>query len=129
MANVPKSGSIIMGSKGALFSPHGGTTVPTLYVDGELQKDGIELIPGSERHHLDFANAVRGENGGKPALSHFGHGAKMTEAVLLGTCAVRTPRVRLRWNDEAMKFTNSKTANALIREQYRQGWRVTGLQF
>ena len=38
-ANVPKSGSVIIGSKGTIVSPHGGTTVPTLYVDGALQPD------------------------------------------------------------------------------------------
>jgi predicted dehydrogenase len=127
MENVPKSGSIIIGSRGALISPHGGTAKPKLHGDGVLQEDAIEIVTGSERHHLDFVNAIRGENDGQPPLSHFGHGARMTEAVLLGTCAVRTPGVRLRWDADAMKFTNSEIASALIREEYRDGWQVAGL--
>lgn len=124
--NVTKSGSIIIGSKGTLTSPH-GSGKPQLHVDGALQDDAVDIIEGSERHHLDFANAVRGENGGKPPLSHFGHGGRMTEAIQLGTCAVRTPGVKLQWDDKAMKFTNSVMANSLIRESYREGWQVEGL--
>ncbi|MFT4690653.1 MAG: putative dehydrogenase [Limisphaerales bacterium] len=125
--NVPKSGSIVIGTKGTLVSPHGGSTIPTLYVDGSLQKDAVEIIPGAERHHLDFANAVRGENGGKSPLSHFGHGARMTEAVLLGTCAIRTPGMKLRWDADALKFTNSEVASSFVRDEYREGWQVAGL--
>ena len=126
MENVPKSGSIIIGSKAVLISPHNRGEA-ALYVDGIKQEDAIEPIEGSERHHLDFANAVRGENNGKPPLSHFGHGARMTEAVLLGTSAVRTPGEKLLWDAEGLKFTNSKTASGLIREEYRKGWQVEGL--
>jgi len=124
--NVTKSGSIIIGTKGTLVSPHVRGKAE-LYVDGVLQEDAVEAIEGSERHHLDFANAVRGENDGKLPLSHFGHGGRMSEAVLLGTCAIRTPGVKLLWDDEALKFTNSASASALIREGYRDGWQVEGL--
>ncbi len=126
MENVTKSGSIIIGTKGTLISPHTRGKAE-LFVDGVLQENAVEAIEGSERHHLDFANAVRGENDGKPPLSHFGHGGRMAEAVLLGTCAIRTPGVKLKWDDEALKFTNSAAASALIREGYRDGWQVEGL--
>ena len=125
--NLTRSGSIIIGTKGTLVSPHGGNGQPTLYRDGVLQENAVDIIEGKQSHHQDFANAVRGESGGKPPLSHFGHSARMTEAVLLGTCAVRTPGVKLQWDDAALQFTNSAAASKLIREAYRKGWEVEGL--
>ncbi|GAG80727.1 unnamed protein product, partial [marine sediment metagenome] len=41
--------------------------------------------------------------------------------------AVRVPGVKLQWDAKALQFTNSKAANALIREPYRKGWEVAGL--
>ena len=124
--NVPTSGSIIIGSEGALISPHGPDGVK-LFVGGVQEVDAVETVTGSDDHHGNFADAVRGENGGRPPLCHFGHGGKMTEAVLVGTCAVRVPGVKLEWDAGTLTFSNSKEANHLVREEYRQGWNVAGL--
>jgi hypothetical protein len=50
----------------------------------------------------------------------------MTEAVLLGTVAMRLPGETLKWDAAAGKF-DSEAANALIHERYREGWEVKGL--
>jgi hypothetical protein len=51
----------------------------------------------------------------------------MSEAVILGTVATRTPGVKLEWDSQALKITNSGDANALLRRSYRQGWKIDGL--
>ena len=52
----------------------------------------------------------------------------MSEAVILGTVAVRSPGVKLEWDAQALKFTNSAAANALLRRSYREGWEIKGLE-
>jgi hypothetical protein len=51
----------------------------------------------------------------------------MAEAVLVGTYAVRLPGDNLIWNSKELQFNNSQAANELVREKYREGWKVAGL--
>ena len=41
--------------------------------------------------------------------------ARLTEAILLGTIALRRPGERLEWDADASRFTNVEEANALLR--------------
>ena len=50
----------------------------------------------------------------------------MTEAILLGTVAIRTPDTLLKWDAEKMAITNNNSANGLLKRQYREGWSVAG---
>ena len=72
---------------------------------------------GQQRH----ADACRGE--GK-TTSHFDYSGPLTEAVLLGTIAIRVPHETLQWDSAALKIPNSSTANALLTKSYRPGWEV-----
>ena len=56
--------------------------------------------------------------------SHFGYSGPLTEAVLLGSIAIRVPETTLRWDTATLKFTNSETATALVTKKYRKGWEV-----
>ena len=51
----------------------------------------------------------------------------MSEAVILGTVALRTPGVKLEWDAPALKFANSAEANSRLRRSYRDGWKIEGL--
>ena len=124
--NVTHSGSVIIGSRGTLVSPHGSGKV-RFFVNGKELGDAVRPFTGIEDHHRNFVKAVRGENGGNPPLSHFGHAGPMTEAVLTGTYAVRVPGEKLEWDSENLKFTNSEAANRLVREPGRKGWEVEKL--
>ena len=122
--NVPKSGSVVIGTSGAMVIPHGGAGIPTIYREGILSDEAIEAVPG-EHHHTNFADAVRGEI--DQSRTNFGYSGPMTEAVLLGTVAMQLPGETLKWNAKAGKFTNSKAANGLIHDNYRKGWAVKGI--
>lgn len=124
--NLIDSGSIIIGSSGTLIAPHGGGAV-RFFVEGFEEQNAFELIKGSNDHHGNFADAIRGENGVTQPLCHFGYSAPMAEAVLVGTYAVRLPGDKLLWNTEELQFANSESANRLVREKYRKGWEVAGL--
>lgn len=122
--NVPSTGSVVIGTSGALAIPHGGG-LPRIFRDGVLSTEVIEAVE-SGHHHKNFADAIRGDIPGKP-LTNFDYSGPMTEAVLLGTVAMRLPGETLKWDEAAGTFLGSDAANALIHEKYREGWEVKGI--
>lgn len=120
-SNVPSSGSVVVGEKGALVIPHGGPA--TLYVGGKLVKDALKYGE-STSHHGDWVAAIREE--GPPALAHFGYSGPMTETVLLGTVAQRLQGKTLDW-DAAKGGFKQPEAQALVHDAYREGWEVKGM--
>ena len=50
----------------------------------------------------------------------------MTEAILLGTVAIRNPDQKLEWDTKALSIKNNPSANKLIKRNYREGWEVEG---
>ncbi len=124
VANVPKSGSVVIGTTGALAIPHGGGG-PKIYRDGKPSDEAIEAVP-SDDHHRNWVSAIRGEISEKPR-ANFAYAGPMTEAVLLGTVAMRLPGQELKWDDAAARFAGNEAANALVHDTYRQGWEVKGI--
>lgn len=121
---VPKSGSVVIGTTGALAIPHGGGG-PKIYRDGQPSDEAIEALP-SEDHHRNWVGAIRGEISEKPR-ANFSYAGPMTEAVLLGTVAMLLPGQELKWDDAAGKFVGNEAANAMVHETYREGWEVKGI--
>jgi len=56
--------------------------------------------------------------------SFFAQTGPMTEAILLGTVAIRVPGRRLEWTHRRMKVTNHAEANRFLRRHYRKDWRT-----
>jgi predicted dehydrogenase len=123
--NVPKSGSVVIGTTGALVIPHGGGGIPKIYREGVLSEEVFDNEP-SEDHHGNFAASIRGEINEKPRCN-FDYSGPMTEAVLLGCVAMRIPGETLKWNDAKGKFKGSDAANAMIHDTYRKGREVKGI--
>jgi hypothetical protein len=46
----------------------------------------------------------------------------MTEAILLGTVAIRVPDQKLEWDTARTKIKNHSKANDYLRRTYRDGW-------
>jgi predicted dehydrogenase len=113
---LPGSGSVLVGEKGSLLIPHVG--MPRLLPDETFKAFAIEKVPAVD-HYTGWADACRGV--GK-TTSHFDYAGPLTEAVLLGTVAIRVPGETLKWDAGAMKVTNSPTADVLLRKTYRKGW-------
>jgi len=82
----------------------------------------LERIPkGEDGHEQDWIRACKG---GKPASSNFDYSGPLSEMVLMGNLAVRFPSRLLLWDGEAMKVTNDADADAYVRRQYREGWKL-----
>jgi predicted dehydrogenase len=113
---LPNAGSLLIGEKGSLLLPHVGA--PRLLPEEQFRDFRVEKV-AAVNHYTGWADACRGE--GK-ATSNFDYSAPLTEAVLLGTVAMRVPGQTLTWDAAAMTVTNSPTADGLLRKSYRKGW-------
>jgi len=116
---LPNSGSLLIGEKGSLLIPH--VAPPRLLPDESFKDFKVEKVPAVD-HYVGWADACRGV--GK-TTSHFDYAAALTETVLLGTVAIRTPGEKLAWDATALKVTNSPAADSLLRKSYRKGWEPT----
>ncbi len=114
-------GSIIIGTEGVLHVPHVAT--PKLF---PTEKFKDYPMPKSEgiHHWSEWAEACL--NGAAPS-ANFDYSGPLTEAVLLGSVAVRFPSTTLAWNTADLCFENLKEANAYVRRTYRPGWEIAGL--
>jgi predicted dehydrogenase len=113
---LPGSGSVLVGEKGSLVIPH--VAMPRLFRDGKAAPDKVEKVPARD-HHTTWVDACRGAGA---TTSPFSYAGPLTEAVLLGTIAVRVPGTKLGWDSAGLKVTGSAAANALLRKAYRKGW-------
>jgi hypothetical protein len=120
-ADPDNQGSIIIGTGGVLHVPHIGP--PKLHPVAKFS--GYTLPEREQGHHwTEWAEAC--VNGGKPG-ANFDYSGPLTEAVLLGSVAVRFPQTTLQWNGPKLQFDNERAANQYLRRTYRKGWEVAGL--
>ncbi|MEI7909820.1 MAG: Gfo/Idh/MocA family oxidoreductase [Verrucomicrobiota bacterium] len=117
----PEEAALFVGENGVLLLPH--TSGPQL-----LPKEKFANVPRpqvkGENHYHSFVNSILDDT---PCESSFAISGPMSEAVILGTVAIRTPGVKLDWDAQALKITNSAAADALLRRSYRDGWKIAGL--
>jgi predicted dehydrogenase len=116
----PAESAMLIGTGGAMLIPH--QQVPVLLPETKfkgLQMPALE--PGN--HYHSFVVACLG---GPKTESHFAQTGPMTEAILLGTVAIRVPDTLLEWDYARLRFTNNQVADNLLRRKYRDGWSVAG---
>ena len=119
--DYPAESALLVGTKGALLIPHGGEAPSLLPAD----KFSHTIMPAfeSRNHYHHFVDACLG---GEKTESHFGQSGPMTEAILLGTVALRVPNELLKWNAAKLKFDNYPAANKYLSRVYRKGWQING---
>jgi predicted dehydrogenase len=128
--NLPRSGALIIGDKGQLFSAddYGGRF--SLKLEGEAEftaghrheaaRDIAESIPRSTGHEQEWIDMIQG---GPPAYSNFEIAAYLNEIILLGCIAQRVGEGRpMEWDGPNMKSPNLPEATALVKREYRDGW-------
>ena len=118
LKDYPPESSILIGTEGSLLIPH---NYPPQLLPEEKFKDVArpQLPPRNHYHH--FVDACLG---GEPTESHFAQTGPMTEAILLGTVAIRRPGETLHWDSSRLKFANHPDADRLLERNYREGWHV-----
>ena len=118
----PLQSAMLIGTEGALLIPHSAVDLPVLLPEYKFLNYKTPLF-GAGNHYHSFVVACLG---GPKTESHFAQSGPMTEAILLGTVAIRNPDILLEWDTEKMKFPNYPDANKYLHRKYRKGWKVGG---
>jgi hypothetical protein len=113
---LPSAGSVLIGESGSLVIPH--IAEPKLFPRDKFESQELPQVEGVD-HYVQFADACRGEG---QTTSAFDYSGPLTEAVLLGTVAIRVPEQKLTWNSETMRFSNMPAAEQWLSKPYRSGW-------
>lgn len=117
----PPESAMLVGTEGAILYAHGNDTVLLPH-----HKFTNYRMPNLEdkNHYHNFVDCCLN---GKEPESPFSIAGPMTEAILLGTIALRVPNTLLHWNSEILKISNNDEAQKLVYRDYREGWKVAGL--
>lgn len=118
----PKDGNLYIGKRGKmLVSGSGG--VPRLLPESKMQAL-VQPPKTLERRSGIYGEWIEAIRGGPAASEHWPDCAgSLTEMVLLGNIAIRAGGY-LKWDGPNMRFTNSEHANALLKANYQNGWRL-----
>jgi predicted dehydrogenase len=116
----PAESAMLIGTEGALLIPH--NDLPILLPENKFSNYKIPEFEAGNHYH-SFVIACLG---GPKTESHFAQTGPMTEAILLGTVAIRVPGKLLEWNSNDMKFPNYPDADKYLLRTYREGWNVAG---
>lgn len=121
VATYPEEAAMLIGTEGALLIPHGGS--PVLLPENKFT-DAMRPELEERNHYHHFVDACLDKG---MTESHFAQTGPMTEAILLGTVAIRVPGQVLEWDAVNMKFPNYPDAEKYLRRTYRKGWQVKEL--
>jgi predicted dehydrogenase len=116
----PAESAMLVGTEGALLVAHGNDLV--LLPQSKFKDHKIPDFK-ERNHYHHFVDACLG---GEKTESHFAQSGPMTEAILLGTVAIRVPDELLEWDSANLIVVNNTDANNLLRRKYREGWGVAG---
>jgi len=118
MKEYPPESSMLIGTEGALLIPHNAP--PQLLPEEKFSNVQRPKFP-PRNHYNHFVDACLG---GEKTESHFAQTGPMTEAILLGTVAIRVPGAKLEWDTARPKITNHSEANRYLQRKYREGWHL-----
>jgi predicted dehydrogenase len=117
---LPDNGVLYVGSKGMMYhSSHGG--MPRL-LPGDLLQEASKVAKTMVRSPGHYEEWVAGCKGGPRPASSFDYAGPLTETVLLGVLAMRSPGRRLEWDSVNLKVKNAPELNPFVRSEYRKGW-------
>jgi predicted dehydrogenase len=119
--DMSREGILFLGEQGAILAGFNGQG-PKLFTKGksETLEVGSRGGGGGWRRGGDWLEAFRG---GDPSPGNFLNAGSITDAVNLGTVALRARR-KVLFDSESMKITNDDGANRFLRREYRAGWEL-----
>ncbi len=125
-----EGGLIMVGEKGGIYHRGMRPDSPQLYPQATWEayrssgdKQVPKTLPRTGGIHRDWVEAIKN---GKKSCSDFNYSGPLTEAILLGTLAIRTGKT-VKWNAEKMEIEGNPEATKMINVEAREGWRVNDL--
>jgi predicted dehydrogenase len=123
---LAREGILFVGDDGAILASFRGEN-PLRFGKGNQPAVRLDEISGdsnssagSGRRGGSWVQAVKG---GEPSPGSFLNAGPITDAVNLGTVALRAGK-RVVFDSEAMKITNVPEANRYLVREYRKGWEL-----
>jgi predicted dehydrogenase len=124
-----RSGALVIGQKGKLYSPHDYGGEFRLLGDVEKPKVEWESAPSGggtdENHMAEFVQAIKT---GKQAMSNFpDYAGPLTETILLGNLAVWVAADggqgdKVQWDARTMTVKNISGLEGIVKPEYREGY-------
>ncbi len=121
------SGSIMVGTKGILYSPNDYGADVRLCPEKEFDgfKNPEKTLPRNKRgddagQKEEWIEAIR-KNDPKIALSNFNYASVLTESLLLGNVAIKLGKP-FEYDGANMSIKDIPGANDLLHREYRKGW-------
>jgi hypothetical protein len=117
----PEDGIIFVGDEGTMLVEGWGGENPRLLPASRHRsfERPPKTLPRSIGHYAEFVRACKT---GSSTDSGFGFSGPLTEAVLLGSVAIRMGGEKLVWDDSKLKIPGLPEAEALLHYAYRDGW-------
>jgi predicted dehydrogenase len=122
-----KSGCLLIGEKGNLFSPDDYGVTHKLFPEEKFTdvKPPERSLPRQEgpaqlAHYREWIQAIKT---GSKTLTNFDYATRLTEVCLLGNLAVRTGK-KINWDAAAMKAAGCPEADKYIHPEFRSGWSI-----
>jgi len=118
----PEDGIIFVGDKGKILVRGWGGETPHLIPESKHRETTFppKTLPRSVGHHQEWILACKTGSSTESNFSSFA--GPLTEAVLLGSVAIRMNGEELLWDSPSMKISNSPEAEQLLHYKYRDGW-------
>jgi predicted dehydrogenase len=117
----PEDGILFVGEKGKMLVEGWGGERPRLIPESrnrEYQRPP-QSLPRSVGHYEEWVRACKT---GSPTRSSFDFAGPLTEAVLLGSIAIRVGNEKLLWDSANLKIPNFPEAERYLHYPYRDGW-------
>jgi predicted dehydrogenase len=122
---LPQSGAVIFGDKETIMHGSHGAGGMRIFPETRMkafQRPGKSLPRVRGGHEGDWLRGCK--EGRQPSSNFADYGGQLTELVLLGVAAQRTPGVKLEWDGRKLEFTNNRGANKYLHIDYRRGWKL-----
>ena len=125
---IAREGILFVGDRGSILAGFQGQG-PRLFGKGKCEplpadssgtQDGKNVDREAGGHYVPWIEAVRG---GAPSPGCFANAAAISDAVNLGTVALRAGK-KVCFDSASMKVTNAPEANKYLRREYRKGWEL-----
>jgi len=115
-----REGILFVGDQGTIMAGFHGQN-PQWFAQGKRESLSLEEAEGRRSgRHGSWLEAVRG---GPPSPGSFPNAGSITDAVNLGTVALRA-RQKVLFDSESMKITNVAGADKYLHREYRKGWEL-----
>lgn len=121
--NFKEYGSVVIGEKGKLFFNRSRKWMvkPSTLAD-DFVKPEPRIHRAKGNNYAEWMDAITGKI--EQSESYFGQSGPLTETVLLGVLAQRTPDTLLEWQHDSMQVKGRDDLQPHIRHDYPSGWEL-----